>query len=201
MGVRVRKAGLLQVLGWIAVIAGCKGGDAPSPSATTTPPAPPESARATTTATGAPPRVTSQPRSRDPELSAFLSWVGAHRSDPRKAAPKATCYGPGDPDEGWCLGVCDGFKGGGAMMCTVKYWKANPRAARFDAAMVPAAVDCSDLGETTDRAQKGPDIGCKLTSPPHAGLHAVINRRAGWASAVFLVTSEYLERDRKMVVP
>ena len=128
-------------------------------------------------------------------MAAFLDWVGANRNDPRRAARSIECYGDGDRDAGWCEGFCNGFAGtAGTTTCTVRFWKADPRAARFDALSVPGPLDCSDLGETNDRVQAGPDVGCSLRSP--AGMRATINRRDKMHPSIFVVTAEYLGRDR-----
>src|SRR5690554_5604867 len=40
---------------------------------------------------------------------AFLAWAAENWSDPARATPEPTCYGPKDPDHGWCEGmVLDG---------------------------------------------------------------------------------------------
>lgn len=140
-------------------------------------------------------------RAPNPALSAFLPWVGAHRANPRKAAPEAKCYGKGEADAGWCEGFCEGIELGGSASCIVRYWKTDPRAVRFDAISVSGSIDCGDLDSAASSAQNGADIGCKLAAPGLSGMRAMINRRGGSTSAVFVMTPEYIERDRAMNVP
>lgn len=147
----------------------------------------------------APPTIAK--RAPSPELSAFLPWVGAHRATPRKAAPEAKCFGKGEADAGWCEGFCQGIELGGSASCIVRYWKADPRAVRFDAISVSGSIDCGDLDSAASRSQNGADIGCRLAAPGLSGMRALINRRGGSTSAVFIMTPEYLERDRAMSVP
>lgn len=64
---------------------------------------------------------------------AFLAWAAENWSDPARATPEPTCYGPKDPDHGWCEGmVIDG-----SLVRGVKWRKANPRAVEFESGALP----------------------------------------------------------------
>lgn len=122
----------------------------------------------------------------------FVAWA----SEQRGKAPKAVAEPKCKPD-GWCSGFCKGFTSSSAF-CAARYWKADPRAASFDFSMVPGPLSCTDLAnDAKERGRTAQDVGCTLSS----GMLALINLRGGTSNAVFVVTPEYLERDKDMVLP
>jgi hypothetical protein len=64
--------------------------------------------------------------------------------------------------------------------------------------MVPGPLACTDLAEDAkQRGRTAQDVGCTLPS----GQIGMINLRGGTSNSVFVVTPEYLEHDKDMVVP
>lgn len=126
------------------------------------------------------------------EVMKFVSWASANRDKATKAVS-----GPNCKPDGWCSGFCNSFKSTEAF-CSVRYWKADPRAVSFDIGMVPGPLTCTDLAaDAQQRGRNAQDVGCILPS----GQIGMINLRGGKMNSVFVSTPEYLEHDTDMVVP
>lgn len=163
------------------------------------------SATSPVTASVAPPPPPRPPSKSQRVLGAFFTWALEHRAAPDKTLKKRTCYKPGDPDAGWCDSSGPAIEG--TNFSSVRYWKDDPTAARFEVLSVDGRAYCENFGAFTNKRVKklGTDltaISCKL-SGKFDGMTVLIKQtqREPTSASVFLMTQKYLERDKAIDLP
>jgi hypothetical protein len=137
-------------------------------------------------------------------LTAFLSWVRDNRADPSRASASPVCDPPaaddpkGDKSENR---FCTATRIAGTSQLAVRYYQAQPAAARFSVKL-PEATSCSEIGApTVVKTWAVPATGgrtaqrfrCSFSSGPLAGLHAVGSEAVN--AELYLFDPAYLEKE------
>lgn len=140
----------------------------------------------------------------DQVVAAFTEWVGRHRAAPDGAAQNVVCELEQDEKakkskERFC--TRSRTLGEGKYTFEVRYWEADPKAAKF-LFQPQLEVGCDKLGtSTTIRQWQVPATNgrtaartrCSITSGPLSGLQALTTAAAGAKQHVF--SPEYLQHD------
>jgi hypothetical protein len=133
----------------------------------------------------------------------FASWVGQNRAAPNKASAVPECpeKEPGKKEE---ERFCVATRRAGAYEFKVRYWEAEPVAARFT--MKPGVVmSCADFGPTREirsygipstTGQAAKRSVCEFTGGVLNGMQIVMTEATN--ADVHVFTKEYLERDPGM---
>jgi hypothetical protein len=137
-------------------------------------------------------------------LKVFLSWVRDNRANPHGASAQPTCDAPaaGDPkgdksEERWCTAS----RTAGTAPLTVRYYQAQPAAARFSVKLAEPTT-CEEIGapkvvKTWQVAATGGRTAtrfrCEFTSGPLSGLHAVGSEAVN--AELYVFDPVYLERE------
>jgi hypothetical protein len=140
-------------------------------------------------------------------LKVFLSWVRDNRADPSKASAQPNCDPPaandpkGDKSE---ERFCSASRTAGTTALGVRYYQAQPAAARFNMKL-PEATTCEEIGApklvkswqvAATGGRTAQRFRCEFTSGPLAGLHAVGS--AAINADLYVFDPVYLERDPGM---
>ncbi len=137
-------------------------------------------------------------------LQAFLSWTRDYRAaaDRVSTAPVCDPPKPGDPKkEESKERFCAATRNAGAVPLEVRYWAAEPAAARFTVRL-PEPTSCEELGagRVVKTWQVPATLGrtaerfrCEFVSGPLAGLHAVGSRAIN--SELYVFSPAYLEKE------
>ncbi len=133
----------------------------------------------------------------------FATWVGQNRGAPEKASSAPECPDAErgkKKDERFCVAT----RHAGPYAFEVRYWEAEPAAARFS--FKPGAVmQCSQFGPATElRSFNIPANGgqtakrtvCQFTGGALDGMQMVMTNAVN--ADVHIFTSEYLEKDPAM---
>jgi hypothetical protein len=135
--------------------------------------------------------------------NAFTSWVGQNRAAPNKAsaAPECPEKQPGKKEE---ERFCVATRRAGTYDFKVRYWEAEPVAARFT--MKPGILmNCSDFGPTREvrsygipstTGQAAKRSVCEFTGGVLNGMQIVMTEATN--ADVHAFTTEYLEQDPGM---
>ncbi|HEY6726827.1 MAG TPA: hypothetical protein VI197_22495 [Polyangiaceae bacterium] len=134
----------------------------------------------------------------------FASWVGQHRAAPDKAsaAPQCPEVEKGKKEE---ERFCTATRKAGPYDFSVRYWQAEPPAARFT--LKPGAVmECSHFGPTSEvrafnipAASGGPTAKrtvCQFTGGTLNGMQLVLTNAVN--ADVHIFSTEYLAKDAGM---
>lgn len=141
-------------------------------------------------------------------LKLFLGWVAQNRRAPQNASAEPVCDGSDDEAAPAVPGkkpseerLCTATRQAGSHEFSVRYWEAEPEAARFTV-KIPDLTSCAELGaknpirtwpvaategRTTQRSR------CEFTTGALAGLHAVLSQAQN--SELYVFSPAYLDRD------
>jgi hypothetical protein len=137
-------------------------------------------------------------------LKVFLSWVRDNRADPARASVQPTCDAPaaGDPKGDKSEErLCTASRMAGTAPLTVRYYQAQPAAARFSVKLAEPTT-CEEIGapkvvKTWQVAAMGGQTAqrfrCEFSTGPLAGLHAVGSQALN--AELYVFDPVYLERE------
>jgi hypothetical protein len=132
----------------------------------------------------------------------FAGFVGQHRAAPDKASNSPECpeVKPGQKEK---ERFCEATRQAGPYALKVRYWEAEPKAARFT--VRPGAVmECSHFGATEARSfnipanagQTAKRTICQFAGGALSGMQLVMTNAVNADAHVF--SNEYLEQDPAM---
>ena len=137
-------------------------------------------------------------------VAAFTQWVAGHRAAPEGASQVVTCEFDDDEKikkskERFC--TRSRSLANGKYSFEVRYWEADPKAARFTF-QAPMPVDCGQLGASTTVRQwqvaamngkTATRTRCSITSGALSGLQVLATAASNAKQHVF--SPEYLQHD------
>lgn len=131
----------------------------------------------------------------------FLDFVAQNRAAPDRAAAAPTCDAPpaGAPKGKEKDRFCTAARVAGPYTLSVRYWEADPTAARFTTTPEDP-VDCAGLGSVVAKTWGVPAVGGKTAERsrctlggPLTGLTAVVSKAE--KADVHVFSASYVERD------